>query len=88
MLVTARKFVELKAAPEDGEIEAPAPVDTLPRALQAPELVPPPRIPPEVVAQDAAGALVERATFSANPDKVPACGTTPRRIAAISAARP
>jgi DNA recombination protein RmuC len=39
VLVTARKLVELKAAPEDGEIEAPAPVDTLPRALQAPELV-------------------------------------------------
>ena len=41
VLVTARKFVDLKAAPEDGEIEAPQPVDTLPRALQAPELAPP-----------------------------------------------
>jgi DNA recombination protein RmuC len=39
VLVTARKLVELKAAPEGGEIEAPAPVDTQPRALQAPELV-------------------------------------------------
>ena len=39
VLVTARKFEELKAAPEDGEIEAPAPVDTQPRALQAPGLV-------------------------------------------------
>jgi DNA recombination protein RmuC len=38
VLVTARKFVDLKAAPEDGEIEAPSPVDTSPRALQAPEL--------------------------------------------------
>ena len=38
VLVTARKFQELKAAPEGEEIEAPAPVDTLPRAVQAPEL--------------------------------------------------
>jgi DNA recombination protein RmuC len=39
VLVTARKFVELKAAPSDGELEAPAAVDTQPRQLQAPELV-------------------------------------------------
>jgi DNA recombination protein RmuC len=38
VLVTARKFQELKAAPEGEQIEAPAPVDTVPRALQAPEL--------------------------------------------------
>ena len=38
VLVTARRFQELKAAPEGEEIEAPAPVDTLPRALQASEL--------------------------------------------------
>ena len=31
VLVTARKFEELKAAPEDGEIEAPEPVDERPR---------------------------------------------------------
>ena len=41
VLVTARKFEDLKAAPEGGAIEAPAPVDILPRALQAPELVRP-----------------------------------------------
>ena len=40
VLVTARKFQELKAAPEGEEIEAPAPVDVLPRVLTAPELVP------------------------------------------------
>jgi DNA recombination protein RmuC len=39
LIVTARKFQELKAAPEGEEIAAPAPIDTLPRALQAPELV-------------------------------------------------
>jgi DNA recombination protein RmuC len=39
VLVTARKFEELKAAPEGEEIESPAPVDTVPRALQAPELL-------------------------------------------------
>jgi DNA recombination protein RmuC len=38
VLVTARKFVELEAAPADAEIEAPSPVETLPRALSAPEL--------------------------------------------------
>jgi DNA recombination protein RmuC len=39
VLVTARKLVDLKAAPEGLEIKTPAPVDTLPRALQAQELV-------------------------------------------------
>lgn len=39
VLVTARKFQELKAAPEGVEIEAPCVVDTVPRELQAPELV-------------------------------------------------
>lgn len=40
MLVTARKFVELKAAaPNDGELAAPQPVEALPRPLLAPELV-------------------------------------------------
>jgi DNA recombination protein RmuC len=38
VLVTARKFVELEAATaDDGEIEAPQPVETVPRALVAPE---------------------------------------------------
>jgi len=41
VLVTARKFEELKAAPEGGEIQAPQPVDVLLRAVQAPELVGP-----------------------------------------------
>ena len=41
VLVTARKFVDLQAAsPEDGELEAPQPVEIVPRALQAPELMP------------------------------------------------
>jgi DNA recombination protein RmuC len=39
VLVTARKFVELEAAPADAEIKAPSPVETLPRPLSAPELV-------------------------------------------------
>jgi DNA recombination protein RmuC len=39
VLVTARKFEVLKAAPEDRALEAPQPVDTLPRTLTAPELV-------------------------------------------------
>ncbi len=39
VLVTARKFEELKAAPEDGNLESPEQVDVLPRMLQAPELV-------------------------------------------------
>jgi DNA recombination protein RmuC len=41
VLVTARKFADLKAATveADGEIEMPARVDTVPRPLAAPELV-------------------------------------------------
>ena len=40
MLVTARKFVDLKAATvDDGELAVPQPVEALPRALLAPELV-------------------------------------------------
>jgi DNA recombination protein RmuC len=39
VLVTARKFVELQAASANAEIEAPKPVDSLPRPSQAPELV-------------------------------------------------
>ena len=39
VLVTARRFKELGVATDGGEIEAPEPVDTVPRALQAPELV-------------------------------------------------
>ena len=42
VLVTARKFEALQAAPEDGVIEAPEPVDEQPRPLTAPELLPPP----------------------------------------------
>jgi DNA recombination protein RmuC len=39
VLVTARKFVDLKAATaDDGELEAPVPIETVPRALAAPEL--------------------------------------------------
>lgn len=38
VLVSARKFRELKAASEDKEIADLAPVDSLPRELQAPEL--------------------------------------------------
>jgi DNA recombination protein RmuC len=40
VLVSARKFVDLKAATlDDGELEAPKPVEALPRPLVAPELV-------------------------------------------------
>jgi DNA recombination protein RmuC len=40
LLVTARKFVDLKAATaDDGELAVPRPVETLPRPLVAPELV-------------------------------------------------
>ena len=40
VLVTARKFVDLKAATaDDGELAAPQPVEALPRPLLAPELV-------------------------------------------------
>ena len=39
VLVTARRFVDLKAAsPDDGELAPPQPVEMLPRALAAPEL--------------------------------------------------
>jgi DNA recombination protein RmuC len=38
VLVTARRFVDLEAAPEGNEIAAPEPVETLPRPLLAPEL--------------------------------------------------
>ena len=38
VLVTARKFRDLKAAPEDGEIRALGQMESVPRALQAPEL--------------------------------------------------
>jgi DNA recombination protein RmuC len=41
VLVSARRFRELKAAPEDKEIAAPAPVEVLPREPQAPELLAP-----------------------------------------------
>jgi len=40
VLVTARKFVDLKAATaDDGELAVPQPVEALPRPLVAPELV-------------------------------------------------
>jgi DNA recombination protein RmuC len=39
VLVTARKLVDLKAAPADGDIEPSRPVESMPRVLQAPELV-------------------------------------------------
>lgn len=39
VLVTARKFKELDAAPAAKEIESPAPVDVLTREVQAPELL-------------------------------------------------
>jgi DNA recombination protein RmuC len=38
VLVSARKFRDLKVAAEDTEIRAMTPVDVVPRALQAPEL--------------------------------------------------
>ena len=39
VLVSARKFVDLKAATlDDGELEAPKPIEALPRPLVAPEL--------------------------------------------------
>ena len=38
VLVTARKFRDLKAAPEDGEIRELGQMESVPRALQAPEL--------------------------------------------------
>jgi DNA recombination protein RmuC len=39
VLVSARRFRDLKAAPQDTEIGAVEPVEVLPRGLQAPELV-------------------------------------------------
>ena len=39
VLVTARKFQELKAAPDDVEVAAPEPVEAAPRRWQAAELV-------------------------------------------------
>lgn len=41
VLVTARKFEQLGAAPEAREIAAPTPVEPTPRGLQAPEFLPP-----------------------------------------------
>ena len=52
VLVTARKFEALKAAPQGAEIESPEPVVTQPRPVQAPELV--------VVQGDAANDRVVR----------------------------
>jgi DNA recombination protein RmuC len=49
VLVTARKFEDLKVAPADAALDAPAPVDTQPRALQAPELV---AAPPAIAGVD------------------------------------
>ncbi len=45
VLVSARKFRDLKVAPESKEIAASAPIDTAPRALQAEEMQ---ALPPEV----------------------------------------
>jgi DNA recombination protein RmuC len=56
VLVTARKFADLKAAPDGLQIEPPAPIDTLPRALQAPELTA--RVPDVPMRQ--AGAPLDR----------------------------
>jgi DNA recombination protein RmuC len=41
VLVTARKFRDLEAAPEGKEIRELTPVDTAARALQAPEMLAP-----------------------------------------------
>lgn len=40
VLVTARKFRDLDAAPKDAEIPAAAPIDQVPRAVTSPELLP------------------------------------------------
>ena len=42
VLVSARRLRDLKAAPEDVEIEAIAPIERTARALQAPTLASPP----------------------------------------------
>ena len=47
VLVSARKFRELKAAGEDREIADLNPVEALPRELQAPELQAPEPPPPD-----------------------------------------
>jgi DNA recombination protein RmuC len=39
VLVTGRKFRDLKAAPEDKEIAELAPLDNAPRKIAAPELI-------------------------------------------------
>jgi len=39
VLVTARRFRDLKAAPEDTQIVALEPIEVLPRGLQAPEMI-------------------------------------------------
>ena len=41
VLVSTRKFKELKAVPDGREIPELEPVDLVPRAMQAPELIPP-----------------------------------------------
>jgi DNA recombination protein RmuC len=46
VLVSARKFRDLKVASEDKEIRDLNPVEALPRAVQAPELQAPDAIPP------------------------------------------
>ncbi|MEK7736409.1 MAG: DNA recombination protein RmuC, partial [Pseudomonadota bacterium] len=53
VLVSARKFRELKATPEDKELRELAPVESLPRELQAPEMQGLPSSP----ARDAAETL-------------------------------
>jgi DNA recombination protein RmuC len=48
VLVTARRFESLHAAPAGREIPTPAPVEQTPRALQAPEFQPPPHAPSDL----------------------------------------
>jgi DNA recombination protein RmuC len=64
VLVTARKFVELEAAPKDGEIVSPQPIDALPRKLQAVELV---RKPDLVRAPDSACESAQHAALQVQP---------------------
>jgi DNA recombination protein RmuC len=54
VLVSARRFRDLKAAPEDTEIVALEPIEVLPRGLQAPELL---EADPELVEADAGNAV-------------------------------